>query len=243
MNFKDAKSFETIKKHFPKAHIEAVKGTPQQASDYCTKEDTRIGDVVIYGELPQQGKRNDLADIIDLLKDGMRPFDIMELYPSQYLLYQNKIEKTHIAILEEKYRTVFRHLEVYYLSDTSRAGKTRHVLEHYGYAACYRISNYKHPFDGYKGEDIVIFEEFRDSMPIEEMLQLLEGYPTRLRARYEDKVACYTKVYLISNWGFPNQYTYEQDNDSGTYEAFKKRFTFIGNLEAIQKHHALYDII
>ena len=60
ISFRFQKSFETIKKKFPKAHIESMQGTPQQASDYCTKEDTRIGEPIIYGELPIKGKRTDL---------------------------------------------------------------------------------------------------------------------------------------------------------------------------------------
>lgn len=40
------------------AHLEATKGTPQQAWDYCTKEDTRIDGPWTYGERPKgQGNR------------------------------------------------------------------------------------------------------------------------------------------------------------------------------------------
>ncbi len=93
ISFKNAKSFETIKKHFPKAHIEAMKGTPQQASDYCTKEETRLAPPVIDGDLPKQGKRTDLEDIYQMITEGCTNKEIRETYPSQYIRYKNKIQE------------------------------------------------------------------------------------------------------------------------------------------------------
>lgn len=234
--FENAKTFEKIKKVFPTAHIEIAKGTPKQASDYCTKEESRIGESIIWGELPQQGKRTDMEDIYDMLKEGYTLREIRETYPSQYMRHLPRIQNVQQELLEEKFGNVFRQLHVIYLSGETGIGKTRYIMEKYGYDKVFAISNYKNPFDTYKGEDIIVFEEFRSSLPIEVMLRYLDGYPIRLQARYGDKVACYTKVYVISNWDITEQYENIQKYHPKTFEAFKRRITFCGNLELVKSY-------
>ena len=55
------------------------------------------------------------------------------------------------------------------------------------------------------------------------MLNWLDGHPLHLPARYADRMAQYTKVIIISNWEFGEQYTSVQDNSPATWEAFKRR--------------------
>ena len=50
-------------------------------------------------------------------------------------------------------------------------------------------------FEGYHGQEVLVFEEFSGQIPIEDMLNYLDIYPLSLPARYNDKTACYTKVY------------------------------------------------
>ena len=85
-------------------------------------------------------------------------------------------------------------------------GKTRTVMEKFGYENVHRVIDYKHPFDDYKQQDVIIFEEFRNSLPIEQMLNFLDGYPVNLPCRYCNKVACYHKVFIITNWTLEEEY-------------------------------------
>jgi len=50
--FRNPIRLTTLKKRVPRAHIECVKGTPQQAIKYCTKEETRIDGPFVHGVLP-----------------------------------------------------------------------------------------------------------------------------------------------------------------------------------------------
>lgn len=52
-------TLSAIKRILPRAHLEPMRGTPEQASEYCKKE----GDYVEYGTLSKQGKRNDLDEL------------------------------------------------------------------------------------------------------------------------------------------------------------------------------------
>lgn len=93
----------------------------------------------------------------------------------------------------------------------------------YGYSNVFRVTNYTNPFDSYKGQDIIIFEEFRSSLQITDMLNYLDGYPVLLKSRYNDKQACYTKVYLITNIPLEQQYPQIQLDSPKTWNAFRRR--------------------
>lgn len=69
-------------------------------------------------------------------------------------------------------------------------------MEKYGYGNVFRITDYTHPFDNYKNQEVVIFEEFRSSLKIQDMLNYLDDYPCELVARYNNKIACYLTAYI-----------------------------------------------
>ena len=82
-------------------------------------------------------------------------------------------------------------------------------------------------FDGYKGERIILFEEFRSSIPITNMLRYLDIYKVQLPCRYSNKIACYNKVYITSNWTLEEQYKHIQREHPKTWKAFLRRITAV----------------
>ena len=115
-------------------------------------------------------------------------------------------------------------LEVVYVQGDTGAGKSRWILDTYGDENVCRIMNYKkHPFDAYKYHDVLVFEEFRDSMALSDMLNYLDIYPVNLPARYADKPLFSTKIFLVSNWKLEKQYQNEQVTDNESYQAFLRR--------------------
>lgn len=210
--------FSTVKNRFNTAHLEIAKGTSSQNRDYVFKSGkwendkkagTKIPDTQEeWGELPaeRQGARNDLADLYDMIKDGMSNYEIINESP-EYLLLLDKVERTRQTIREEEFKTTFRKLEVTYIWGATNTGKTRSIMEHYGYENVFRVTNYMHGgFDNYHGQSVIVFEEFRSSLKIQDMLCYLDGYPVELPCRYVNKVACFTKVYILSNINLTEQY-------------------------------------
>ncbi len=55
------------------------------------------------------------------------------------------------------------------------------------------------------------------------MLNYLDGYPVELPCRYANKQACYTKVYILSNIPFEQQYPNIQAEQPETWLALKRR--------------------
>ena len=73
------------------------------------------------------------------------------------------------------------------------------------------------------------------------MLNLLDTYPTTLPARYQDKVACYTTVYITSNIPLEAQYPDVQQNDPETWRAFLRRIHTVTQFFADGTTEVLYD--
>ena len=55
------------------------------------------------------------------------------------------------------------------------------------------------------------------------MLNYLDIYPLMLPARYSDRVACYSKVYITSNVPLEDQYGDVQIVHPATWQAFLRR--------------------
>lgn len=228
IEFAVPKKFETIKSYFPRAHIEPRKGTKSQARDYCMKSDTRVGEPMEYGNFIDTGKRSDLNDIYELVKDGATDFEIMDLYPTQFMRYSKAIQQCRQTYVFEKYKKLFRKLEVNYIWGVAGCGKSRYVMDKYGYDNVYRVTNYNSgAFDTYQGQDVIVFEEFRSSFPITDMLNYLDGYPLQLPCRYTNITACYTKVYIITNIPLSEQYKSTQEKHDETWKAFLRRINLV----------------
>lgn len=249
---KNPVKFSTMKNKFPVAHIEQAKGTPQENREYIRKEgkwkdtekeETNLSDTFEEsGECPKghQGERSDLSVLFSMVQEGLTNAEILKANPD-YMIYLNHIERTRQALREEEYRDKWRDISCIYVFGETNTNKTRTYMEKYGYENVYRITNYtgNAVWDGYgRGQDVVIFEEFRSQILISEMLTWLEGYPNcSLRARYSDKVACYTKVVIISNIPLEEQYPNVQRESKETWRAFLRR------IQKVIHHRSRTDII
>jgi hypothetical protein len=188
--------------------------------------------VLEYGEFVESGERSDLNDIIQMIENGATDKEIKTAYPSQYFRYYKNIQQVRQLHLENQFEDIFRHLDITYIYGTTEQGKTRYVLEKYGYKNVCRVTSYDSgAFDNYKGQDVIVFEEFRSSFKIEDMLKYLEGYPLMLPSRYNNKVACYTKVYIITNWALNEQYKNVQTQYPSTWAAFLRRIKTVYNFD------------
>ena len=78
-------------------------------------------------------------------------------------------------------------------------------------------------FDAYHGQPVLVFEEFHSQIPIAAMLNYLDIYPLQLPARYHDRTACYTTVYITSNISLDEQYMEVQRSELETWRAFLRR--------------------
>jgi len=221
IHFKNAKTLTATKKFLgsDRWHLEVSRGTDFENWTYCHKEDESP---IKFGDEPvEDGDLSVWARIVQHIDDGMTTNEIIRRYPENALRCITAIEKYRLDVDREN--AEWRNLDVTYISGTTGIGKTRYVMEKYGYKNVYRATDKKHPFDMYAGQDVIVFEEFRSSYKIEDMLNWLDGYPIELPARYANKMAKFTKVYILSNWSFYEQYKTVQEQHPKTWDAFVRR--------------------
>lgn len=225
IKYKSSRKFSTLKNLFPSAHIDNCRGSIIQCVNYVKKQETLVeGTFEESGDMPEenQGARNDIKQLLSYLEDGMDDYDLLHVNPS-YVLQLDKIQKARQVLLEKKYREEFRQLYVTYVFGSAGSGKSRYVMEKEGYANCYRVTDYFHPFDTYQNQPVLIFEEFRSSLKCKDMLNYLDGYPLSLPARFNNRQACYIRVYIITNIELNKQYPDIQTNEPETWQAFIRR--------------------
>lgn len=228
--------FSTLKKRFPTAHIESAYGTSKSNRDYIGKEgkwkssqksETSVpGTFEEWGAIPANERINpqgELHFILDLVESGYTSGEIVRIFPES-IRYLDKIDFVRQLLKEEEYKNTWRELETTYVYGATQTNKTRSIMEEYGYPNVFRVIDYKHPFDKYYGQSVLLFEEFRSSIePIGQMLNYLDGYPCELSARYHNKTACYLKVYITSNLPLEQQYQSIQEREPETWKAFLRR--------------------
>jgi hypothetical protein len=164
--------------------------------------------------------------LYDMIQSGFDVPTILDINP-QYILQIDKLERARSMFLHSKYKDDKRDVSVTYIYGRTGTGKTRSVMDAYGYSNVYRVTDYAHPFDSYDCEDVIIFEEFRSSLPLGCMLNYLDIYPIKLPARYANKQACFTKIFIISNWELERQYQELQVTDKESYNAFLRRIDYV----------------
>lgn len=231
-------NFSTIKKRFEGGHFEMAKGTASQNRDYVMKSgkwekdkkhETQVPDTIEeWGEMPveRQGARNDLADLYSMLKSGMSDYDILEQMPDA-IANIDKLDKVRQILVFEEYRKKERDVCVTYIYGDTGTGKTRGIFEKYGYDMVYRVVDYKHPFDSYRGQQIIMFDEFRSSIRPDLFLQLIDRYPVELPCRYNNKHACWDIVYIVTNVPLSQQYKAFQSEDPAGWLAFLRRINCV----------------
>ena len=230
--------FSTIKGRFPTAHIEKAYGSAKDNRDYIRKEgrwaDTEKAETAVpetfeeWGDLPSEKEESspDKYRLLQSLREGMTPLEAVEDNPDRFYHYR-EIETVRQSILEDTYSTIMRQVEVTYLFGASGTGKTRGIFERHNPKSICRITDYGGKngvrFDSYRGQEVLVFEEFHSQIPISAMLNYLDIYPIMLPARYNDRVACYTTVYLTSNIPLEAQYQEIQRYQLETWYAFLRR--------------------
>jgi len=235
---KSAIRFNTIKKVFPIAHIEKSYGSVVENRDYIAKqgkwansdkaETSVVGSFYESGTPPseKEEKSPQMYELIQNINDGMTTLDIIKNTPGMAFRIRD-IDIIRQTILAEKYTNEYREVEVCYLFGVSGAGKTMHIFQKYQGREICRVTNYRSgyniSFDGYNGQDVLVFEEFNSQIPITNMLNYLDIYPLLLPARYSDRIACFTKVYITSNLPLNQQYRDAQLNTPEIWKAFFRR--------------------
>lgn len=170
--YENARSFSSMKKLLPRAHIEAAKGTPKQASDYCKKD----GKFWEHGESPEQGKRTDLDEIRDVVKETGKMREVVMAATS----YQSVKMAEQILKYHEQKRNWKTEIRWYF--GGSGLGKSRDAFTEMPDA--YTAMETGKWWEGYDAhEDVIIDDMRKDFLKYHSLLRLLDRNEFRVEAK------------------------------------------------------------
>ncbi|AKE44322.1 replicase [Apteryx rowi circovirus-like virus] len=187
----------------PRAHWEIARGTPSQNRDYCTKPDTRIGEPSELGLFPEdagQGSRTDLQAVHFALQHGLTNKEYANQYFSTWIRYPNLIDTFAQSNIVP--RTGDEEIECILIIGPPGTGKSRYaerLARSYNVGEFFRKQRGKW-YDGYLGERVIIFDDFRgSSLSFTDFKLLVDRYALRVevKGRYVNMAA--TKFIITTN--------------------------------------------
>lgn len=181
-----------------KNHYEIAKGTGVQNQTYCSKEEGRILGPIEKGVMENfgQGKRNDIIDMKNDLKEGKSMEYIAENYTGNFLRYSNGIQKLKNLMIKD--RKEMPELIVIHGKE-SGIGKSRMAYEMKDNGTIFVKSDCTLWWDGYDNEDTVIINEFNGQLPIEYMNTLIDWYPHRVQVKGSSVKFTSKRVIITTN--------------------------------------------
>lgn len=198
IQFEKRQKLTAIKKIVKSKNYRAFKmlGTIQQNETYCSKD----GDLHILGEFTdkEQGKRKDLDEARDLILSGESTVEELAVDdPNFYHQYGRTLSYLEAIALRKRFRTEMTQGVWYH--GKSGSGKSHAVFQDYDPATHY-VKNLKDEWwDGYTGQEVVIFNEFRGGcMPFRDLLELVDKWPLTVKQRGKEPVPFLAKKLLIS---------------------------------------------
>lgn len=181
-------AFSVLKKTpgFTRAHIEPMRGSPEDSLKYCSKEDKAPFE---KGTMPRSGKRKELTAAVEAIKGGstMRELALGDETAVSVVKFSKGL--TTLRSLCAAPRDPTRPPTVYWLHGSTGTGKTRAATEFATYmfgaefADPYWLScGSLRWFDGYDGQPVAILDDFRaKQLPgaggFSFFLRLLDRYP------------------------------------------------------------------
>ncbi len=201
VEFKQAKRRAGVKDLFgPRAHVERRMGNQAQAIAYCKKRDgTQVPG--LSGEWGVPKRVNQMKKCLDTIAVGLRDgsldmMDIEEDFGGIYLLHKDKIED--YAIKQKGSRRWAMEIEIYV--GESGAGKSYTAdLENPGAYYVPWPAGGRWWWPGYRGQDVVIMDEFRHQIKMDVMLKMLDRYTWVLEAKGRNFEFVSKKIVITTN--------------------------------------------
>lgn len=185
-------SFSTLKTSigFARAHIEPMRGRPEDSLAYCTKQDLHP---FVCGILPAPGTRNDLRDATSVLLKGgsVQDLALSETHAPVVVKYYKGL--TTLRSIIEQRRTLGKRDPplVFWVYGPTGCGKTRCCFKA-GRLLCkmwgqldlsiWISSGGLRWFDGYDSQSVALFDDFRAKhvSSFAFFLRLLDRYPVKV---------------------------------------------------------------
>lgn len=194
-----------LKRHIgAEIHWEPMRGTAEEASDYCKKDDTRVMGPWEHGTITRRGKVMGLNEAIDLIRSGAPLRDVIETYPAVWVHHGRGLLDLRQRLQLEQDRRKFgpEGPEVWVLYGPSGTGKSR-IVAHEWPDAFWKIPGEKW-WDGYDRQETVVLDDFKDGdLRLTDLQRLLDRYPLWVEVK-GGAVPMLAKRYVITSNTHPD---------------------------------------
>lgn len=212
-----------------RAHLERRRGTRDQARTYCMKGESRVDGPFEFGTWRSggPGRRCDLQEIRERIDAGAAEMELWE---------------NHFNTMVRNYRAVreYRHLKsterdsppvVHVLYGDTGTGKSRWAQDTFPNAYWKSQDAW---WDGYDGQECVIFDEFYGWIKFSVLLRICDRYPLRLERKcgfinFTSKTLIFTSNHEPDSW-------YQNISN---FNAFIRRVTIWHYMPALGEHHTV----
>jgi len=203
-----------------RAHCEPAKS--QAAREYCLKDESSVaGTRFEFGEFPfRRNSQQDWAVTLEKAKKGK----LEEIEPDVLIRHYSTLRRISIDYGTPVVRGP---QEVHLYWGPTGSGKSKTVFDFVEGKDYYLKAPTTKWWDGYRGQEIVIVDEFRGLVEVSHLLKWLDRYPCAVEVK-GCQVFLNTKIwYFTSNLEISDWY---KELDIETKLALRRRFTNIINL-------------
>lgn len=156
LEFKSPVRLPALQALLPGGHFEARRGSSEQASNYCKKDEGREDGPWEFGEMSQQGQRNDLARFVENLRaDGLDAARAVD--PVTFIKYTAGIMRFRCVVARQQGRRDPPRVLLMY--GPPGCGKTRFFYDTFAEGVSVPCAS-GFWFDGYEGQDAVLLDDF-----------------------------------------------------------------------------------
>lgn len=203
-----------------KVHAEIAKGTALQNRTYCSKDGN------IYreeGTMSAQGKRNDLVALRTHFKESK---DVRAAIEDDNLIHHvakfPRLVNT-LSLMYSVERSWTTELYVYY--GPPGTGKSHTAFEEAQALGAVYFKPDGQWWDGYEGQETVIFEDFRGETGLPNLLRLADRYPMRVPVKGGFAQFITKRIYITSNLDIDDWFNKDQRGYEVSIAALRRRIT------------------
>lgn len=195
-----------------KAHWEPSKGSPEQARAYCMKEETRVAGPWEVGLWAKQGQTRGLTHATELLQAGGTMRQVAEELPEIFVRHWRGLREWQREMTAKPPRDLPDGPEVWVFWGASGTGKSRRARDTWP-GAYWKLNSAKW-WDGYAGQDTVIFDDFKgSSMCLHDFQRVVDRYPMDIEVKGGTVPLSAVRYVFTSNKHPADWYSAEADPD------------------------------
>jgi len=211
-NFRKPARLAAVRTLFGDHHAEPTRSTA--ALEYVWKEDTRVDGTQF--ELGAQPVNRSCSTDWDTVRSSAKRGNLDEIPADIYVRCYGNLKR--IAVDHMEPLAIERTVTVFW--GRTGSGKSRRAWEESGLDAYPKDPRSKF-WDGYRGQEHVVIDEFRGGIDISHLLRWLDRYPVIVEVKGSSVVLKAIRVWITSNISPDNWYP-ELDNE--TKLALRRRF-------------------